>query len=342
MNPSVSTNQAGDLMSPIPTMSNKALDDKVLEDTVELVVEEEVKYECCVCGDGLPLSQSVATCTEHFMCNQCIIDAHDIALKDNEAFPAQCCTPLPLGLVEHLLSPETCTAYLKKTQEHNTPIDLRVYCCKEDCRSFIPVGQFDSITYPLHTIARCKCGYDTCTECGKEWDGDDHICEEDEDDVRPDWMPEYSASCRIKRCPDCLTWIELKEACNHMLCSLCKSEFCFVCLQPWSSRSTGFHKGEGCPAYGDPIEGYDDEGFELTKRGIHRDTGMNRDGLNLLELHPPKFAHGDVHILLMDHRRQRYHHDPANDNGVEHIEFLEDQNFWANIPDRLVDLFQPD
>ncbi|KAI5378241.1 hypothetical protein J4E82_002934 [Alternaria postmessia] len=63
-----------------------------------------------------------------------------------------------------------------------------------------------------------------------------------------------------------------------MTCHYCHHEFCFVCLQPWTSE--GFHQDAGCPSYGDPEEGYDNEGYELGGRGLHRDTGYNRMGLN--------------------------------------------------------------
>ena len=61
-----------------------------------------------------------------------------------------------------------------------------------------------------------------------------------------------------------------------MTCPRCKHQFCFICMLSW----TGFHSDEGCPQYGDPTEGYDDEGYEKTKRGLHLDTGLNRAGAN--------------------------------------------------------------
>jgi len=210
-------------------------------------IEDTVQYECCICGDDFIFSEGVAHCTEHFMCNNCVVDAYNAALADTEAFPARCCTPLPRRLVEHLLSPEVLEAYSLKAQEYYTPRAIRVYCAHESCRSFIPTSHVDN-SHVCSTVAHCGCGTNTCVGCQHEWEGQEHRCiVSDEPGMRPKWMPEYSSSCRAKSCPNCRVWMEHKEACNHMTCRYCRHEFCFVCLLPWTNE--GFHQDEGCPSY---------------------------------------------------------------------------------------------
>lgn len=115
--------------------------------------------------------------------------------------------------------------------------------------------------------------------CKTSWEDDHHRCaDSNEPGVKPDWLPVYSATCRIKQCPYCRLWIEHKEACNHMTCCYCRHEFYFVCELPWDGN--GFHDDESCPSYGDRVAGYDDESFEKTDRGLHRDTGYSRSGLD--------------------------------------------------------------
>ncbi|CAA9963674.1 ibr domain-containing protein [Pyrenophora teres f. maculata] len=334
-------------MSSTPTVGQKTMGAsktaRAWEDNAMLVAdmeslqlnEDATEYECCICGDDLPLSKGIATCAEHVMCHQCVVDAHDIALKDNEAFPVECCAPIPFELVQHLLSPEKREAYSKKLQEHNTPIHSRVYCSQGLCSSFIPRTQFDSTSF-TQTVARCPCGCVTCTECRKEWNGEGHKCLKEYDNaLRPKWLPEYSATCRIKRCLYCPAWIELKEACNHMRCNYCRSDFCFICMNPW----TGFHVQIGCPVYGDPPVGYDEEGFELSWRGLHFETGLDRNGYDLFDL--TVFDGGDEHGLSIERNPIVAEHDDPfrvleldDDLGVEHIEQVDDQDsqeFWANV-----------
>lgn len=107
-----------------------------------------------------------------------------------------------------------------------------------------------------------------------------HHCGQD-DTGRADWLPEYTPTCRIKKCPGCKAYIELREACNHMTCNYCTHEFCWVCLLPWN----GFHdRVRGCPSYGDPE--YDEDLYEANTRGLHRETGLNRGGLDRLGFAP--------------------------------------------------------
>ena len=239
---------------------------------------DSVVYECCICRDDFPFAEGVAPCEAHFICNDCVVDSFDAALSNMELFPAKCCTALPRRLVEHLLSPDVIEHYKARAKEYYTSRVLRVYCVNDNCRRFIPEEDFDN-DYVWHTVARCGCGADICVGCKQVWEGEDHRClRSDEHGVKPEWLPEYSESCRIKQCPTCLMWIEHKEACNHMTCCFCRHEFCFVCLQPWTSE--GFHDDQGCPGYGDPSAGYDEDGFEQNARGLHRDTGYDRQGFN--------------------------------------------------------------
>lgn len=249
-----------------------------IKDAESEVSEESVAYECCICRDDFPLAEGVVPCEAHFTCNECVVAAFDAALNSMELFPARCCTPLPRRLVEHLLSPEVIGAYKAKAKEYYTSCVLRVYCINDDCRRFIPGDRFDD-NHAWYTVARCVCGTNTCVGCKQAWLGEQHLCiESNKSGTKPEWLPEYSSSCRIKQCPTCRVWIEHREACNHMTCCYCRHEFCFICLQPWSEE--GFHEDKGCPPYGDPAAGYDDDGFEQNPRGLHRDTGYNREGLD--------------------------------------------------------------
>lgn len=48
----------------------------------------------------------------------------------------------------------------------------------------------------------------------------------------------------FKKCPDCKTPIERISGCNHMICSICGCQFCYICGDYWSK-----HIGYICPKY---------------------------------------------------------------------------------------------
>jgi hypothetical protein len=162
--------------------------------------------------------------------------------------------------------------YKVKLHEYYTPETIRVYCANAQCAKYHHPRTLDD-SDQRRTVVVCECGTTTCVGCKSEWE-DGHACVPIDPSRRPVWVPEYTAECRIKQCPKCREWIQLSEACNHLNCSSCGHGFCFVCLLEW----TGQHAG--CSQYGDPVEGYDDEGFELTKRGLHIYTGRDRHGFD--------------------------------------------------------------
>ncbi|KAF2250468.1 hypothetical protein BU26DRAFT_424058, partial [Trematosphaeria pertusa] len=238
------------------------------------------EYDCDVCGSDISESDGILACGEHFYCNDCAVETFHRSLKNINEFPASCCSKSRNGLAPslfaELLGPEFMEKYRLKLHEHYTPTAVRVYCANPSCAEYKHPKSWDN-THRYYTLARCACGTTTCVGCRKEW-AQDHVCRcSDLHDVKPAWVPPYSSSSRIKQCPKCHEWIELAEACNHMICTSCKYEFCFVCQQRWR----GFHDRDGCPSYGDPLEGYDAEGFEQTERGLHVYSGRDRGGYDL-------------------------------------------------------------
>ncbi len=53
-------------------------------------------------------------------------------------------------------------------------------------------------------------------------------------------------SALTKDCPKCHVCIEKNGGCNHMQCSKCKYDFCWMCLGPWKSHGTEYY---GCSRY---------------------------------------------------------------------------------------------
>lgn len=44
-----------------------------------------------------------------------------------------------------------------------------------------------------------------------------------------------------KKCPGCKTNTEKNEGCNHMTCSRCRVEWCWICVKPWNQECRSSH-----------------------------------------------------------------------------------------------------
>jgi len=93
----------------------------------------------------------------------------------------------------------------------------------------------------------CECGESFCFKCQREAHepcscdelGKWKVKEKDESETA-NWLMVHT-----KICPKCKKPMEKNGGCNHMTCSQCKHEFCWICMDAWSehgSSTGGFYK----------------------------------------------------------------------------------------------------
>eukprot|EP00823_Brevimastigomonas_motovehiculus_P006365 TRINITY_DN526_c0_g1_i1.p1 TRINITY_DN526_c0_g1~~TRINITY_DN526_c0_g1_i1.p1 ORF type:complete len:597 (-),score=160.21 TRINITY_DN526_c0_g1_i1:166-1956(-) len=102
----------------------------------------------------------------------------------------------------------------------------------------------------------CRCGTHWCFSCtetahspcpcdlAKKWQK-----REKSEDATEIWL-----NARTKECPQCKVRIEKNRACNHMTCSKCGHQFCWLCKEPWSqhgSQTGGYYV---CNKYNEEVQ----------------------------------------------------------------------------------------
>lgn len=112
----------------------------------------------------------------------------------------------------------------------------RLAWCPRDCGNAVEYagGGLRSVT--------CRCGSTFCFSCGmlgahtpapcdlvRKWSA-----KETSDDATEMWL-----AARTKTCPKCGVHIEKNKACNHMKCSNCQHDFCWLCKEPWKNHGSG-------------------------------------------------------------------------------------------------------
>jgi len=130
------------------------------------------------------------------------------------------------------------------------------WCPAPNCDKVVRAG-------PCVTSVKCApggCGAAFCMKCG----------DEAHQPASCDLLRKWQEKCQnesetanwilanTKRCPKCQTRIEKNQGCNHMSCSQCKHEFCWMCMGDWSEHGAstgGYYK---CNKY-DPLKVGDEE-----------------------------------------------------------------------------------
>ena len=201
---------------------------------------------CRICFDEVPADKARAAPCGHSFCDECYAGYLDNAVQEGAGCvlapcPEQeCATSVPLKLWEQLLDQERFERLRRFRLENfvTSSKDLR-WCPGAGCDKIVRSGA--ACTSVKCTVANGGCGAAFCVRCGEEAH-------------QPAGCPalaEWAEKCQnesetanwilanTKRCPKCQTRIEKNQGCNHMSCSQCKYEFCWMCMGELSASFFG-------------------------------------------------------------------------------------------------------
>eukprot|EP00906_Rhabdomonas_costata_P024337 RCo035000 len=213
---------------------------------------------CGICIDDVPSVQLLALACGHSFCSSCWKNYLAGKVQDGSSctlthcpFP-KCTQVCDEAMFQELLDEELFSRYRKfviRTYVEDNP--HITWCPGRDCGMAV-------ISHDTHRLlVRCVCGHRFCFMC-KENAHAPARC----DDLR-DWLSRERGEgenskwvlCNTKPCPKCQSPIEKNDGCNHMTCSKCRHEFCWICLGTWSQHGSSWYK---CNLY-DPSKKEEEE-----------------------------------------------------------------------------------
>ncbi|XP_072034933.1 ankyrin repeat and IBR domain-containing protein 1-like [Amphiura filiformis] len=247
----------------LTTMDAATPDEKTEEEDQD---DDAVMCDICTCG----IEISVDTPCSHQFCKACWEKYLSGKIAEGNAHnivcPAYPCDKLvPVEIIENVVSREMSRRYLQfdiKAFVESHP-NLK-WCPIAGCGRAVKLPDVDTPQRettpsptsppPMSHAVDCGQGHIFCWNCS----GDPHepcSCEnwkrwqEKVAEVKPEDLSSLdveteSASNYLwlvtnsKPCPKCGSPIQKNEGCNHMKCTKCKHDFCWVCLEPWSKHSS--------------------------------------------------------------------------------------------------------
>ena len=72
-------------------------------------------------------------------------------------------------------------------------------------------------------------GHKFCSKCLKNWHGNEKCKNEVDKDFE-----KWKNAKKVKKCPRCKFYIEKNEGCNHMTCTSCRYEWCWICQKEYT------------------------------------------------------------------------------------------------------------
>ncbi|KAM6492951.1 hypothetical protein JOM56_011085 [Amanita muscaria] len=218
------------------------VDEELSDDEGSIYTPAETNVECHFCKDARPISNTINTSCNHHLCRGCISRLVGICVKDETAYPPQCCgnklQTSELRFLEHSLRQR----FEARVREYETPIPVRVYChrCGEFLdpnSSTITTGSSSAPAASIHTSRYCHiCLIRTCVSC-KQANHPTRECQETPDERALKGLAKQKG---WQTCPRCKAVVELSAGCYHVMCR-CTAQFCYLCATTW--------KECGCPAF---------------------------------------------------------------------------------------------
>jgi hypothetical protein len=105
------------------------------------------------------------------------------------------------------------------------------------------------------------CSEITCESCDVSWCKDCRLpahpsmtCSEFEKEYAPDHAANMKCMAEnCKKCPKCKSQVERDGGCSHMTCSLCRFQFCYICLGKYRPGQYTFEDNGECPCDKDDL-----------------------------------------------------------------------------------------
>ncbi|KAK8810557.1 hypothetical protein WA158_007132 [Blastocystis sp. Blastoise] len=213
---------------------------------------------CPVCFDEFDPKDIFSLRCGHYLCQSCwsqYIKANantgsDLLLrcfyrennKENEKTLDMCSEPLFMDFIEQMVGSEyymKICDWLLDDYVYNNKTLFRFQNIHKDCSCLLKRKAW----YKGKCI--CRCGYAYCSRCFGEY----HYpatCAQYKSwmthgrEERETYLYIYK---NVKPCPKCKIPIYKNVGCNHMICRKCKYQFCWMCMEEWSSHRSDELKG---------------------------------------------------------------------------------------------------
>lgn len=193
-------------------------------DLLSLNLNINFKETCSICQSQYRSNLIIQIDCGDIYCRSCLAEYIKIRISESQVLSMpcpnhQCPSQIPESRIEELVSSEIYNKYIrfKKVEELNKEPFLR-FCPKPDCEGYA-VGSLK-----ISKLDCNVCGYQYCFYCAEAWH-EKEKCKFSEDQD----MNKWAFANGVKYCPNCKRKVEKLMGCDHMTCTKCSYEWCWLC-----------------------------------------------------------------------------------------------------------------
>ena len=206
--------------------------DKILSNK-NSTIDIEPKFNCPICKNNLNENEKIILdkC-KHFFCKKCIFNFIKLKILENKVqfikcLNYECNEKISNQLIIQII--ENNEQLLSKYNEYKFRLEIinnpnKKFCPYPNCDSYLTKNE-----NPNELNSKCKNGHEYCFKC-LDKPHEDNICKGQIDDEN---IKQYAKNKFIKKCPNCGTYTEKNEGCNHMICLECNYQWCWLCNEQY-------------------------------------------------------------------------------------------------------------
>ena len=184
-----------------------------------------VREYCPICFFNCYKKEMFSLDCGHKCCKYCIVSYIKTEIKSGKAaeircFINKCNNTIPEAQILSIIKSDN--GLIKKYNIFKQRAIIfnsqdKKFCPEPDCNSYLQ----EDLT---NKYVQCENGHKYCYICLKPWHGESK-CDEKLDKDFQIWKKDKV----VKRCPRCKIYTEKNEGCNHMTCTECKYQWCWLC-----------------------------------------------------------------------------------------------------------------
>jgi len=187
-------------------------------------------YSCEICYDFKNNKQIYSLKCGHKFCINCIENYLESNINSGSVLmikcPQQNCSEeFTEDSISKIISKQLFDKYKKFKLNIEVNMNKKArWCPRPNC------GNYAIVKFGTNKC-KCKCGFTFCYKCGNEYHGS-KSCDRNDDAQYREW----ARGKKIQKCPNCKILIHKDAGCNHMTCTFCKYQFCWICGMKYSSK----------------------------------------------------------------------------------------------------------
>ena len=193
-----------------------------LVDKEQVALEEGEKGLCSICLEDTNEGNRLQC--GHYCCKECLFNYLKTEIESAKVAKLQCF----IRDCDYVLNEDLILSQLRgnkilidkyKVFKQRAEIFLskdKKFCPEPDCNSYLQQSK--------DKYVQCENGHKYCYICLKKWHGKSP-CDEELDKDFQIWKKDKV----VKQCPRCKIYTEKNEGCNHMTCTECKYQWCWLC-----------------------------------------------------------------------------------------------------------------